>query len=397
MAVLAVGSRNTFDVILADIHIVVAHDIVLALFAGTEEHLCAIGEQSWVFDSVVGDSGLVHGAQYGYFASVGDSDGGSFYPDLCSTFGNSGYYAIGNSSHFRVGATPLYGLIHRICGGEGGSEGRIVAYAEGESGRVNGDFFDHHIGYAGLIEAVEGDGLHITACVVERIAWGRGVVCKEHFVVVLARGLADDLGIAVLYGDGKVGGIAIFGVQITTTRGMSNGLGADIEVPVGATFLEGDNGWFAEGDIIAGEGSGGDIDVLLGVGEASANVVLVGIAQDDLVAILQGSRISDLDKCLSLERKHARKSEKEKNLFHVILFFLLSVFLAPGRLLFSSTRHPKAYFLAHAQGVAQREEEHQEPRRVAEGSGVRVIGLRFLHVRISLISIIYFALRRTHR
>ena len=60
---------------------------------------------------------------------------------------------------------------------------------------------------------------------------------------------------------------------------------------------------------------------ILGVGEASANVVLVGIAQENLVAILQGSRVSDLDKCLGLERKHARKSEKEKNLFHVIPFF----------------------------------------------------------------------------
>ena len=130
--------------------------------------------------------------------------------------------------------------------------------------------------------------------------------------------MADDFGIAVLYGNGEVGGVAIFGVQVATTRGMSNGFGADIEVPVGATFLEGDNGWFAEGDIIAGEGSGGDIDVLLGVGEACADVVLVGIAQEDLVAILQGGRVSDLDKCLGLERKHARKSEKEENLFHVI-------------------------------------------------------------------------------
>ena len=156
---------------------------------------------------------------------------------------------------------------------------------------------------------------------IERKAWGGGVVGKKHFVVVLAWGLTDDFGIAVLYGDSKVGGIAIFGVQITTTRGMSNGLGTDIEVPVGATLLEGDNGWFAEGDIIAGEGSGGDIYVLLGVGEASANVVLVGIAQEDLVAVLQGGRVSDLDKCLSLERQHARKSEKEKDLFHVILFF----------------------------------------------------------------------------
>ena len=99
---------------------------------------------------------------------------------------------------------------------------------------------------------------------IEREAGGGGIVGKKHFVVVFARCLANDFGIAVLNGDGKVGDSLLVNVQVANARLVAYRFSADIEVPVAATFLKGDNSWLAEGHVVSVKRSAGNIDILLG-------------------------------------------------------------------------------------------------------------------------------------
>ena len=99
---------------------------------------------------------------------------------------------------------------------------------------------------------------------IERKAWGGGVVGEEHLIVVFSRCLANDFGIAVLNGDSKVGDCLLVNVQVANARLVAYRLGTDIEVPVGATFLKGDNSWLAESQVVTVKRSAGNIDILLG-------------------------------------------------------------------------------------------------------------------------------------
>ena len=114
MTVLAIGGSHTFDVIFAYLLAVEAHDIILALFAGTKEHFCPLGQTCWVFHRVVGNGGLVHGAQHGHKAGVCQSHCGGFHPNLRCTLGYGGHYAIADGCHLGLGAAPFYGFVHRV-------------------------------------------------------------------------------------------------------------------------------------------------------------------------------------------------------------------------------------------------------------------------------------------
>ena len=114
MAVLAIGGSYTFYIILAYFLAIEAHDIILALFAGTKEHFCPIGQTCWVFHRVVGDGGLVHRPQNGHRAGVCQSYCGGFHPNLRCTLGYGGHHAIADGCHLWMGAAPFYGFVHRI-------------------------------------------------------------------------------------------------------------------------------------------------------------------------------------------------------------------------------------------------------------------------------------------
>ena len=119
-------------------------------------------------------------------------------------------------------------------------------------------------------------------------------------MVVLARGLAHDLGNTVTLDRNRIiGRVAIFRVQIVASRSMTYGVGTNVQIPITAALLERDLCRVGYSDAVVRENGIHSRNKLLRVRKTGTYFACSGISHYYFVSVLESGSVCHFNERLS--------------------------------------------------------------------------------------------------